>query len=449
MHFDPTRNWQHNLDVRTWDAWKGRLKGEPNGAFWTIVGTRRSGKTWALAAIRYRADEHWGKGWARVVDLRQDPDPLRELNGTCLLLDEPGDYAGNHERSHEFLEVCAAHKRKGAKIVVAMTPREWNALRAADPKGHRIQPRDLFPLSSLDDAQARKLARREWAATLLDQIEPVWQRNPFLLELMFCIAESEPAWRDRSVEELCLEVVEHCRFQQYDYVREVFKDGLSDEQRDVLRRVAARESLPSGREVELLIRCGILQRDNDKRITIADPVLRAHLPPPLIIHHISDLHFGKKSAPAVHRAGSEQHTTRLGQAAGPGWVRDTYLAHVRTKHDDGPHIIMVSGDLAELGKTEEFQAARVWLETLRAALGGPPRPPRSRPAFALGRWQPRRGLEFDRRRTRAQGPASRVRRCIQRLQAPAIGSRPRGTRSSTGPISSRGSRVARIVGAGR
>lgn len=366
--FDPTRAWRRNLDVRHWDDWEDRLRGFPNGAFWSVVGPRRSGKSWALHAIRDRCRDILGT--AHLIDLRQPNwlDAIKNTNCICILLDEPGYYTQSEELARQLISDCARYRQQNVKIVMTMSPREWSFLSMADTHGYSVQARDLLPLAPLNATQARKLARQSWAEGLLDQLDPSWQRNAFLLELLFSIAEKQPDWRSKPTA-LCTEVIEQCRFEQYNYVETVFNEGLAEAHRDILRRVAQRQDADYDGTVRLLENCGLLWQ-RDTRLEIADPVLAAHLPPPLIIHHISDVHFGRKSARAVDQKAHGRHAERLSQAAGYDYVRDTYRAHLSAQagRNNGPHLIFISGDLAEQAREEEFAQARAWIESLQEHL---------------------------------------------------------------------------------
>jgi len=104
-------------------------------------------------------------------------------------------------------------------------------------------------------------------------------------------------------------------------------------------------------------------------------MLADHLPPPLRIHHISDIHVGPKSAQRVQVSGCDPLPTRLGAAAGQGPVRDAYAAHVRQRvaEHTAPHLLVVSGDLTETGQPAEYEGARELLAALAQSLQSHPR----------------------------------------------------------------------------
>ncbi|MCA9687451.1 MAG: metallophosphoesterase, partial [Myxococcales bacterium] len=117
---------------------------------------------------------------------------------------------------------------------------------------------------------------------------------------------------------------------------------------------------------------GLLEAD-EYGYRIADPVIAQHLPPPVRIHHISDLHFGPKSADRVDAKDGGPVGAALAQGAGVGPVRDDYrdwLGSLPTSRR--PHLLVVSGDLAEFAKGEEFAAARQWLEQVESMLAAHP-----------------------------------------------------------------------------
>lgn len=106
---------------------------------------------------------------------------------------------------------------------------------------------------------------------------------------------------------------------------------------------------------------------------IADPVIAAHLPPPLRIHHVSDVHVGARAASRVYAGGSAV-SDHLADAAGRAPIRESYREHLSERAGQGtaPHLVVVSGDLVETGADGEFAAARAWIESLRPSLAEHP-----------------------------------------------------------------------------
>jgi hypothetical protein len=186
MTFDATRTYQPKLDVRSWDRWRDRLRGEPEGVLWALIGSRRSGKTWALRALESND--------AIYLNLQMDSESLsRSHNRGCLLVDEPG--RALQRARLEFVERCRELKLSGIRVLIAMTPGEWQNLVELDPEQRYVKARDCLTLPTLTDEQAVKLARTKWAAQLLNKLPQEWKRNPFLLELIFETAENSPAQR--------------------------------------------------------------------------------------------------------------------------------------------------------------------------------------------------------------------------------------------------------------
>lgn len=77
---------------------------------------------------------------------------------------------------------------------------------------------------------------------------------------------------------------------------------------------------------------------------------------PLNIVHISDLHFGSRSATE----------TLAGEAN-----LDIFASALRKAMDGTPHIIAITGDVSNTGHPEEYAEAHIWLERLCAELEFP------------------------------------------------------------------------------
>src|SRR5208337_257216 len=117
-----------------------------------------------------------------------------------------------------------------------------------------------------------------------------------------------------------------------------------------------------------LLGCQILHREGTT-FALADPILADHLPPPLRIHHVSDLHVGPKTADSVDVKAQGTHGQALGQGAGAKPVRDVYLDHVSALPPHRkPHVVVISGDLAEMGDVELYRETQVWLDRLESLL---------------------------------------------------------------------------------
>lgn len=371
---DPHLSYDVDRDVRDWTSLVDRIqRGTPGGLFWPLVGPRRSGKSWALAAVHQRLGDR-----ARCLDLKDFetlPDPDREF----VLVDEPGKFLfvpATHapdrsrrpdpDRIANFLAWCRRLRDRPCRTLIAMSPAEWLAL--ARHPGARVDERDLQPhLRPLAVDQALRIARHDSARALLQQLRdrhPDWLRNPFLVTCLLAYADESPG--DRELPEFLADLREHLNDpSRWDYVSWVFHEGLDDATRDVLRRVSRSETTDP--QILGLLRTGGLV---DSTPTIRDPMLADHLPPPLRIHHISDIHVGPKAAQRVQVTGSDPLPTRLGTAAGQGPVRDAYAAHVRQcgAEHSAPHLLVVSGDLTETGQPAEYEGARALLATLAESL---------------------------------------------------------------------------------
>ena len=353
MTFDATRTYTPELDVRDWSRWRERLRGEPEGVLWALIGSRRSGKTWALHALSTRDTAY--------VNLQTDSDGLDVDHArACLLVDEPGRVLKSERLA--FVERCAELKRMGVRVLIAMTPGEWQYLSEMDPEEKYVKARDCLCLTPLTDEQATKLTRTVWATQLLAAIPADWRRNPFLLELLLEVAEEYPELRAR-IDDLVLSTTRMAAQARFRYVHYVFEEGLSEMQRSVVRQIARREGDFSGQP--LLKACGLV----DVGPRISDPILHDHFREPLIIHHISDVHFGPKSASGVDDKEPGEHGRRFAQAAGARNVRDEYITYVESLVTKKPHAILVSGDLVETGTADQYDLARGFLDQLSRLVG--------------------------------------------------------------------------------
>ncbi|MCA9691807.1 MAG: metallophosphoesterase, partial [Myxococcales bacterium] len=323
-------------------------------------------------------------GVGQLVSLDQ-AEPLAALAPgapSVYLIDEPGRFifapaaaearcarTPDPARIHALLAACRQLRAAGRRVLIAMTPAEWSALRRASPGD--AQPYDLQPhLRPLTDAQATRLARTPGACDLLARLPAAWRQQPFLLELLFQTAEklgdlARPT-ADVDLATLVAATIERAN-DDWQYVDFVLYEGLSGAQRAALQRVAWQREAAGDDAARLrLVQVGLLTPDPTP--TIADPVIADHLPPPLRIHHVSDVHVGRKSAA---RAGvSPAAPGPLGAAVGQGPVRDSYLeyAQQRARRGVGPHLLALSGDLVEIGAPEEYRDAAAWLAALRTCL---------------------------------------------------------------------------------
>jgi 3',5'-cyclic AMP phosphodiesterase CpdA len=375
--FDAGRRYEPGLDVRNLGDVLKLLRGaRPNGAIWPMLAARRSGKTWTLQALEHLL----GPGAARFLDLRSGGDGATfdaTAPAPCLLLDEPGPRLADAPR---FLSRCAALHSSGIKILVAMTPGEWSLLEEADRPTALMTRKDLCYLRALADPEARRMARRKpWATRLLPLLPGPWRRNVFLLELLFETAEKEPELRG-DVPALLRAAIAEADEAHHFYVRTVFGEGLDARQRGIVRDVARGRPVDD-EQTGFLCKCGLLEK-GARGVCLSDPVLADYLPPPLRIHHVSDIHVGDKAAASVDVKAKGPVGERLGLGVEAGLVRDTYLDHVRSLADR-PHLVVVSGDVAERGDPGLYAEVKDWFATLRTLLAEHPHLGRDDPRVLL------------------------------------------------------------------
>ena len=354
MSFDSTRSYDARLDVRDWTQWNNRLRGQPEGVLWALVGPRRSGKTWALRALQNLDTDY--------VDLKGDPAGLDAPTKACLLVDEPGPFL--HRDSLGLIERCIALKKRGIRILVAMTPGEWECLAELDPQEKYVKARDRLALSPLSDDQALRLARLSWAAELLKALPIDWRRNPFLLELLFETAQDDAELRQRP-EELIQRTIRASGQGRFRYVHYVLNEGLNARQRSTLRAVARGQNSPPE---SLLHECGLI-REGPR---IGDPIIASHFRRPVVVHHVSDLHFGPKTAVGVDLKEPGNHGKRFAGAMAGSSVREDYLVYLRALGPRAPHAVIISGDLVETGTDEQYTSARSFIDGLKAVLAAHP-----------------------------------------------------------------------------
>lgn len=401
--YDPRRKYSAALDVRDWTELADRIRGEdPEGALWPLVGPRRSGKTWALRGLAAQLG-----GSALFIDLHDHGD-LGKLarrpnvrQSTILLLDEPGRHlfapgevgpatprivvAREAER---FLAWCRDLRDDGRRVVLAMSPAEWSALRAHGRQDNHVNDKDLQPhLRPLDLDQARRIAGLDHppALALVERLardRRGWLQSPFLLTLALEAAAQrghldgpgEPALPPAELDALLAIAIDHAQVDlAHKYVDFVFYEGLDPAQQGLLRALARGGPIDRALLRPLLTGGLVEETGPSERPRIADPILAAHLPPPLRIHHVSDVHFGAKAATRVYASGTPA-AARLGDAAGHGVVADSYAEHLEAlaARGEAPHLLIVTGDLVEVGADDEYAAARAWLERLTRSLAPHP-----------------------------------------------------------------------------
>jgi 3',5'-cyclic AMP phosphodiesterase CpdA len=370
------KDYDPRLDVRGdyHDSLAERLQGSrPNGPIWLLLAARRMGKSWTLQGVQHRLGVQKGT----VLDLGGDGGKILDGDPPSLhlLLDEPGRRLEAPAVAAAFIERCAELRQRGITILLALSPAEWFLLRQADQLRQWLDEKDLLPpLEPLTAAQARHLAKRQpWAKALLQQLpeEDPWRRTPFLLEHLLEVAEGKPRLRT-NLPALRRTAIDQAADPNRYYWKAVYVNGLAESQQAAVRAVA--RSLPADAEVcELLCRSGVLTKSG-KRYVLTDPVLCDRLPPPLRIHHISDIHVGPRTADATDVKLKDTIGHVLGEATGAGPVHGTYVHHIQGLAGSGtrPHLLVVSGDVAEWATAKQYQEFAEWFKGLQVLLAPHP-----------------------------------------------------------------------------
>jgi hypothetical protein len=375
MTFNATRrDYNRQLDVRInyhQDLAKRLQDSRPNGPFWLLLAARRMGKTWTLQGIR----DQLGGTNGTFLDLRTESAVLDdEPPSFHLLLDEPGPLLDKADSAAAFLQRCAELWKRGVKILLALCPAEWALLKKADEATRRVDPRDLLFLEPLTPEQAKKLAKRAtWTRTILQQLgdDSPWRRSPFLLEHLLEVAEGRPNLR-KDLPCLLEAAITGAGAENRLYLATVFDKGLTEDQREVVRAVA--RSRQADREAcDFLCKSGVLEKQKN-RFVLTDPVLAHYLPPPLRIHHVSDIHVGPKTSAATDVKLQDSIGDLLGAATGAGPVPGTYLHHLRSLGGSGthPHLVVFSGDIAEWATVDQYREFAEWFKGLRSLLADHP-----------------------------------------------------------------------------
>jgi hypothetical protein len=374
--YDARAEYEPRRDVRDHRELTKLLRKPPQrSVLYPLVGARRGGKTWTLRALELLQNGK-KKGVAQYVDLRQLDGGLPAVPpAPCLLLDEP-ELTGEGSRRRdagELLAWCRRQKAQGATLLLAMSPAEWAALRAADAAGALVSVQDLRFLAALSAEQAQKVARTEQAAAILAGLPAEWRRIPFLIELVFEVAEQIGADAAKDLWELIRQTRNRSERAELFYFKAVFHLGLTDAQRAALRAAAHGADVDPG-EAELLERCHLLEKKQAGGHAIADPIVAAELYP-LRVHHLSDIHFGPKAAERVDVKEKGAHAEAMAKALGPRYVAEQYVEHVREleARGVGPHLVVISGDVAEWATGDEYAEARSWIDALRPLLAEHPR----------------------------------------------------------------------------
>lgn len=373
-NFDARRDYDQGRDVRDHTTLLRLLDARSQrGVLWPLVGARRTGKTWALRALESLRIQRGAS--AKYFDLRRIGATVPELRETsCLLLDEPQfvEQAGVGRDVEVFLRWCEALHESGTVILLAMSPAEWRTLEKFGERRSLVSAQDVRFLSPLSPTQSEALAHTEEAKALLPRLPNNWRRNPFLLELVFQTAEAHPEIV-KDVWNLLKAARDQSDRAEFFYFRAVFNNGLTDDQRAAVRDIARGVYNSNSEDIEVLWRSGLLE-EHGTGYTIADPVLEANLCP-LRIHHVSDIHFGAKSAERVDVKMHKGRSDDLASGTGPRRVCDHYLGHLAELVAAGraPHLLIISGDIAEYADDAQYEDARAWLTKVCELLASHPR----------------------------------------------------------------------------
>jgi len=334
----------------------------PDGFVWLFVSRRRGRKTWTLEGLH----AHIGDQKSKVTEIRRGRGEIipKGVSGFVHLFDEPASLLEEPDGATRFLEACRRIHDAGERILLALTPRELHSILEKGLNGRPIEEFGTqVPFLKYSSSHAANQARSSGAAALLPLLPPDWTRTPYLLELVFETHEKNPGLESSG---LLRAVLESAHNERYPFL--VFRDSLNDTQRQAVLRAAHHMSSVRTVDHDWLCETGYLQLapDCEAGYRLSDPVLAANLSP-LRIHHLSDLHFGQNTAMSVD---NKTGGLPLGTMAGQKPVRDEYLGFVTKLKAQGtaPHLIVVSGDIGELGDAEEYVAAKTFFERLRKEL---------------------------------------------------------------------------------
>jgi len=376
MNFEPFGHYDPARDVFERAEFVNHVRGDPPGAVcWVFVAPRRGGKTWTLKALahhlgaRARYRDVQGRAWQAPKDAR---------DGDTLLLDEPGHTLT--ERDAGFVADCRALHKKGARVVVALTPAEYERLAALCVGGVGDVSRAVLRAPHFTRTEELRLAaRNDDTLPLRGSLPEAWRSTPFFLTLLFHAMEQRGM--DGDVEAAARAATALAE-DQYDYTKLAWCEGLSRAQREVVR-TCLRGRPASGPVADLLVSAGVLRRDAAGRCRVVDPILAAHLAP-LRIHHVSDVHVGPKSYEATDVKSSDAAPL---DAMGPRFIRDRYVEHLQQRRAEGtaPHVLVCSGDCVEYASdATQYADFAAWLARTEAELAPHPAVPSSQRTLLVG-----------------------------------------------------------------
>lgn len=387
--FTPSGAYQQELDIR---CSAGQVPGwarpliegrPPNGTTWLVVMGRRAGKTWLASGIDELRDM---PASTHRVDLRASESTVRRKGLGCLLtgksvgkfstrvtdgvllIDEPALSEHRPETSANLARGLEALRGLGVVPVVFATPHEYSAL--IGYLGPDAKKDVVLPPSLTDDEVGRMTARApDWAPEVAESLRsqcPSWLQTPFLLELVLYAAETVPELRSDMVA-LTTAAVDIAS-QQHQYREQLFDNGLNTWQRQTLRASRWRAA---GVIIPGTVPSGVLDRTPIPN----DPVLAAHLPEVLRLHHVSDLHQGGELRSMVDAKDKGSTGQGLARLAGAGTPLDSYMDYIRWLAAEGkaPHLLLVSGDIVNRGgDNAQGEQALIWLRNVEPYLANHP-----------------------------------------------------------------------------
>jgi hypothetical protein len=208
---------------------------------------RRAGKSWLASAIEHARPA----GTTQRIDLRLSRAEVKKAGLHCLLdgrgvprlkngvllIDEPGlrRSEGPGLDPEIFAMGLVILRARGAVPIVLATPFEhFLLMKYLGPDG----PKDVILPPNLNGFEvARLVARqRDWAPKVVEQVRTVdsrWLQTPFMLELVLHVAEEQSSLRTDILGLLAAAV--DTANGRHEYLRQVFNNGLSSEQRAELR----------------------------------------------------------------------------------------------------------------------------------------------------------------------------------------------------------------------
>lgn len=355
--FDPTATYDQARDVRDWTWWKRKLNSQPNGCLFVMVAPRRAGKTWALRALEFTSEN------SRYIDLKVEGEEeffSITKDASPILVDEAGSLIRAEPLS--FLRKCRDLKRLRQKVFLAASPGEYALLREADPHARFMHDLDVDYLPGLNDAEILKLADGvDWAISLVREVPRDWTYNAHLLT---CVLKA--SGQDANLRHWGLDLKKQATLiasENRSYVYYVLHEGLTVRQRNTLRQSLGQRTTSLPEALQTLKKCGLLAENGG----IRDPIIAEHFRPKMIIHHISDVHVGPKSATVVDRKDDTDTGKVLAAAGGRTWIRDEYLAHLQGVAR--PHLLAVTGDLVEYGGVaDQLEDAARWLASVAESI---------------------------------------------------------------------------------